>query len=98
VHKPYGRSTALGAGSAALTPEERVAILDGQAQYLAASARAGLGELAAADTALADAQAKLARRESWKRSAKNVINRRTFTRPHVSASCHFVPRIAMDCH
>jgi len=52
---------ALGAGSAALTPEERVAILDGQAQYLAASARAGLGELAAADTALADAQAKLAR-------------------------------------
>ena len=51
---------ALGAGSAALTPEERVAILDGQAQYLGASARAGLGELAAADTALADAQAKLA--------------------------------------
>ncbi len=55
---------ALGAGTAALTLEERVAILDGQAQYLAASARAGLGELAAADTALADAQAKLARLRS----------------------------------
>lgn len=51
---------ALGAGSAALTPEERVAILDGQAQYLSASARAGLGELAPAETTLADAQAKLA--------------------------------------
>ena len=52
---------ALGAGSAALTLEERVAILDAQAQYLAAAARAGLGELAAADVALVDAQNRLSR-------------------------------------
>lgn len=52
---------ALGAGSAALTLDERVVILDAQAQYLAAAARAGLGELPAADAALADAQNRLSR-------------------------------------
>lgn len=52
---------ALGAGDAALSPEERVIILEGQALYLAAAARAGQGELAAAETALASAQAQLSR-------------------------------------
>ncbi|WP_017667800.1 CHAT domain-containing protein [Sandarakinorhabdus sp. AAP62] len=52
---------ALGAGSAALTLEERVTILDAQAQYLAAAARAGLGELAAAESALIAADNQLAR-------------------------------------
>jgi CHAT domain len=52
---------ALGAGSTALTPEERVTILDAQAQYLAAAARAGLGELAAAETALIAADNQLGR-------------------------------------
>lgn len=52
---------ALGAGDAALSPEERVTILEGQALYLAAAARAGQGELAAAESALANAQAQLAR-------------------------------------
>ena len=44
------------------------------------------------------AQAKLARRDSWKCAVKNVINRRTFTRPHVSASCQLVSWIAKDYH
>ena len=52
---------ALGGGSAAVTPEERVEILDAQALYLAAAARAGLGELAAAEAALTDAQNRLVR-------------------------------------
>ena len=52
---------ALGGGSALLTTEERIAILDAQALYLSASARSGLGELAAADTALATAADRLAR-------------------------------------
>lgn len=52
---------ALGAGNAALTPEERVTILDAQAQYLAAAARAGLGELEPAEAALLDAQNRLGR-------------------------------------
>lgn len=52
---------ALGGGGASLSPDERVAILDGQALYLAGAARAGLGDLAAADAMLAQAQAQLAR-------------------------------------
>ena len=52
---------ALGAGSAALTPEERVTILDAQAQYLSAAARAGQGELDAAETALIAAENTLGR-------------------------------------
>ncbi|MEI6487144.1 MAG: CHAT domain-containing protein [Sphingomonadales bacterium] len=56
-----GAMRSLSAGSASLSPEERVAILDAQAQYLAAAARAGQGELAAADSALAEAQTRLAR-------------------------------------
>ena len=52
---------ALGAGGAALTTEERTEILDAQALYLSASARSGLGELAAAQTALNEAQNRLVR-------------------------------------
>ncbi|WP_439547505.1 CHAT domain-containing protein [Sandarakinorhabdus sp.] len=52
---------ALGSGSAGLTPEERLQILDAQALYLRGAAQAGLGDLAAADAALADADTQLAR-------------------------------------
>ena len=51
----------LGGGSAVLTTEERVEILDAQALYLSASARFGMGESAAADTALSEAANRLAR-------------------------------------
>ncbi|MFZ4381482.1 MAG: CHAT domain-containing protein [Sandarakinorhabdus sp.] len=52
---------ALGAGNAALTPEERVQILDAQALYLRGAALAGLGDLPGAEAALAQAQDQLGR-------------------------------------
>lgn len=52
---------ALGGGSAALTAEERVEILNAQALYLSASARFGLGDAQGAEPALTEAASRLAR-------------------------------------
>ncbi|WP_353217451.1 CHAT domain-containing protein [Sandarakinorhabdus sp.] len=52
---------ALGGGSVGLTREERIRILDAQALYLNGAAQSGLGNLAAAEAALAQAEIDLSR-------------------------------------
>ena len=52
---------ALGSGSATLSPEERMIVLDGQALYLRGAALAATGELATAQASLLQAQRDLAR-------------------------------------
>ncbi len=54
-----GALRALGSGSTLLSPEERVAILEGQALYLRGVAQAAAGDLVAAQAALAQAQRAL---------------------------------------